>query len=76
MQTIYNYFLKRATVVYFLSLLTCMVLYSNHWMEWYWTLAGIIEVTGFVYLSSYLDLSWKEVSQASFERRLSLYRLS
>ena len=70
MQTIYNYFLKRATVVYFLSLLTCMVLYSNHWMEWYWTLAGIIEVTGFVYLSSYLDLSWKEVSQASFERRL------
>ena len=70
MQTVYNYFLKRATVVYFFSLFTCMILYSNHWMEWYWVLAGIIEVTGFVYLSSFLDLSWKEVSQASFERHL------
>ena len=70
MQTINNYFLKRATVVYFLSLLVCLVLYSNHWMELYWFFAGIVEVTVFLFLSSYLDRSWEKVHQISFERRL------
>lgn len=71
MQTPINkYFLSRATVTYFLSLLACCTLYSNHWMEWYWILAGIIEVTLFYSLSTYLEVGWKRLSPAQFEKKL------
>lgn len=70
MRTINEYILKRATVVYFLSLLVCVILYSSHWMAWYWTLAGIIEVTAFYLLSSYLEKSWWRREQIPFEKSL------
>ena len=70
MQTINNYFLKRATFIYFLSLLTCCLLFYNHWMAWYWILTGIVEVTLFYSLSSYLDISWKKFAEKSFEQSL------
>ena len=70
MQTINNYFLKRATVVYFLSLFICCLLYYNNWMDWYWILTGIVEVTLFFYLSSYLETSWRRFAQKSFEQCL------
>lgn len=68
--TLNKYFLSRATVVYFISLLTCCILYSNHWMAWYWILAGVIEVTLFYFVSIYLENKGSKESSVSFERQL------
>lgn len=76
MQTINNYFLKRATIVYFLSLIACVILYSSHWMAWYWILAGIIEVTAFYLLSSYFEKSWWRREQIPFERSVFFLSLA
>ena len=70
MQTLNKYFLKRATVVYFISLVVCVVLYSSHSMAWYWMLAGIVEVSLFYVLSTYLEIRSKKQSSVSFERQL------
>ena len=68
--TLNRYFLGRATVVYFLSLIACCILYSSHWMEWYWILAGIVEVTVFYFLSSNLETNWSNVPTIAFERHI------
>lgn len=39
-------------------------------MEWYWILAGIIEVTLFYGLSTSLELGWKIISSIQFEKKL------
>ena len=70
MQTINNYFLKKATVAYFLSLLACCLIYYNNWMDWYWILSGIIEVTLFFHFSTNLDISWRKFAEKSFEQCL------
>lgn len=70
MTTLNKYFLERATIVYFISLLACCVIYSSHWMEWYWILVGIIEVTLFYGLSTSLEVGWKRISSVQFEKKL------
>lgn len=39
-------------------------------MEWYWVLAGIIEVSLFYILSSETEKGWKKTNEDVFERRL------
>ena len=68
--TLNNYFLERATAVYFFALIVCCVIYSAHWMEWYWILAGVIEVTLFYVLTTNLEQGWKRLSPEVFERKL------
>ena len=68
--TLNRYFLSRATIVYFTSLLACCILYSNHWMEWYWILAGIIEVTLFFGLSTHWEIGWSKLTSAQFEKKI------
>ena len=68
--TLNKYFLSRATVVYFVSLLTCCILYSSHWMAWYWILAGILEVTLFFFVSTYFESKSYKMSSPIFESRL------
>ena len=70
MQTLNQYFLRRATIVYILALLACFVIYVKHWMPWYWYFTGLLEVTLFYVLSNYFQREWRRVPPASFERNV------
>lgn len=65
-----KYLLKRATVVYLVSLVCCCVLFFSNMMDWYWILLGIVEVTAFYYFSSTWEISWKRISPQAFEKRI------
>ena len=71
-----HYFLKRATLVYFISLFSCCVLYSNHWMQWYWVLAGIVEVSLFYYFSSSAEIGWRNIPVKRYEQKLLYWTIS
>lgn len=70
MQTLNNYFLKRALAVYGMSLICVGVLYFGHFMPWYWTVAGILEVLLFYGLSTYWENKWKGILPEQFEKKL------
>ena len=75
MQTLNRYFLRRATIVYIISLLVVLVAFSSHFMQWYWALMGLLEVTLFYFLSTTWELSWKNLTPKSFEKKLFLFTL-
>ena len=70
MQTLNNYFLKRASVVYGVSLIFVGILYYGNFMPWYWAFMGILEVALFYGLSTYWEKEWKNLSSKQFESRL------
>ena len=70
MQTLNNYFLKRAVLVYGLSLLFVGILYYGHFMQWYWAFMGIMEVILFYGLSVYWEKQWECASTKQFEHKL------
>lgn len=70
MQTLNNYFLKRASIVYGISLVFVAILYYGNFMTWYWALMGILEVALFYGLSTYWEKEWGSISQRQFEKKL------
>ena len=75
MQTLNQYFLRRATIVYYLALFACFLFYIGHWMPWYWYLAGFVEVTLFYVLTNYFQREWRRIPPASLERNVFLVAL-
>ena len=65
-----QYFLKRASSVYFISLACCSLLFFNHLMAWYWALAGAVEIALFYYLSVGWEKGWGKIPPAAFERNV------
>lgn len=70
MQTLNNYFLKRASVVYGISLVFVGILYYGNFMLWYWAVMGIFEVALFYGLSTYWEKEWGSISPRKFEKKL------
>lgn len=70
MQTPNNYFLKRASVVYGISLVFVGIVYYDYFMPWYWVLMGILEVVLFYALSTYWEKDWASSSPQQFEKKL------
>lgn len=70
MQTLNNYFLKRATVVYAVSVIFVGVLYFGYFMPWYWALMGFLEVILFYWLSTYWEKKWNYILPVQFEKKL------
>lgn len=70
MQTLNNYFLKRAVAIYGISLICVGVLYYGNFMPWYWTIAGILEVLLFYWLSTYWEKKWSSILPVRFEKKL------
>ena len=70
MQTLNRYFLRRATILYIVSLMVVLLLFFPHFLQWYWALMGLLEVTLFYYLSSTWEISWSKSTEKSFERTL------
>ena len=70
-----QYFLKRATIVYFVALVACCLLFFSHVMTWYWIVAGIVEVWLFYHLSVQWEVGWKGLSSTTIERNLFLAAL-
>ena len=70
-----HYFLRRATIVYFIALVVCCLLFFDHLMTWYWIMAGVVEVLLFYYLSLQCEIGWKNRSSKSIENRLFLVTL-
>ena len=75
MQTLNRYFLRRATIIYIISLLVVLVAFSSHFMPWYWALMGVFEVTLFYCLTTTWESSWKNLTPKSFEKKLFLFTL-
>ena len=65
-----QYFLKRTFVAYLVSLVACCVLFFGHVMDWYWILAGIVEVSLFYSLSVKWEVGWVEEASAAFEHKI------
>lgn len=70
-----QYFLRRAIVVYLLALVACCLLYFSHLMNWYWIVAGIVEVWLFYFLSVQWEVRWEKRSAVTIERSLFLATL-
>lgn len=75
MQTLNNYFLKRAVLVYFLSLISCSVLFSSHIMQWYSLISGVCGILFFYYFSVTWEQRWKRRDERAFERILFISTL-
>ena len=70
MKTRNQYFLKRAALYYFLSLLLCSVIFSRRIMPWYSFVSGIGSIFLFCFLSVKWVKDWKNKDDKKFERRV------
>ena len=70
MQTLNRYFLRRATILYIVSLTVVLLVFFSNFMQWYWAAMGLLEVTLFYYLSSSWENTWSKSSEKSFEKTL------
>ena len=59
-----------AILTYIFALVCCSVIYSQHTMNWYWWVFGLIEVCGFFYFSNYLSKAWAKVRTKTFEKNV------
>lgn len=75
MKTRNQYFLKRAILVYFLSLLCCSVIFFQHAMPWYSYVSGITSVILFYFLSVNWEKAWQNKNDKKFERSLFISTL-
>lgn len=65
-----QYFLKKATFVYFLSLIGCCVIFFHRLMPWYSFVSGVTSIVLFnVFLVRWESL-WKNKNDKAFERSL------
>ena len=70
MKTRNQYFLKRAALYYFLSLLLCTVIFIRRIMPWYSFVSGIGGMILFCLLSVQWEKEWKNKDDKKFERRV------
>ena len=70
-----RYFLQRAILVYFLSLLLCSIVFYQYVMTWYAFVAGITSIIVFYFLSVNWEKAWKNKDDKNFERNLFLSAL-
>lgn len=65
-----RYYLTRALLVYFLSLLCCSIIFHQYVMTWYAFVAGVTSIILFYFLSIYWEKTWKNKDDKKLERRL------
>ena len=75
MKTRNRYYLQRAILVYFLSLLLCSIVFYQHVMTWYAFVAGITSIFLFYLLSVNWEKTWKNKDDKAFERSVFLSAL-
>lgn len=75
MQTLNNYFLRRASIVYGISLVFVGILYNGHFMVWYWALMGVLEVALFYGFSTFWEKEWASITSQRFEKKLFCFTL-
>lgn len=68
MKTRNQYFLKRAALFYFLSLLLCTAVFSRRIMPWYSFVSGIGSIALFFLLSVKWEREWRKKDDKKFER--------
>lgn len=62
---------NRAIAMYFVAVAICGAMFFSHFIEWYFLMAGVIEVVGFFYFSHSLSKSWSKIrSDKAFGRKL------
>lgn len=61
---------KYAMMAYLMAALGCMMLYSSHFMTWYWWLFGLIEVCGFFYFANQLSKAWLKAGPMTFAKNI------
>lgn len=61
---------KYAMMAYLVAALGCMMLYSSHFMTWYWWLFGFIEVCGFFYFANQLSKAWLKAGPMTFAKNI------
>jgi hypothetical protein len=55
---------------YFLALMACTLLYSNHILNWKWWIFGIISVVGFFHFANRQSKLWLNIRPTTFSKRL------
>ena len=75
MKTRNRYYLQKAILVYFLSLLLCSIVFYQYIMTWYAFVAGITSIILFYFLSVNWEKAWKNKDDKNFERNLFLSAL-
>lgn len=70
MNTRNKYYLKKATLIYFLCLLCCSAIFARWVMPWFSFVSGIAGVIVFFVLSVTWEKAWKDKDDKAFERRL------
>lgn len=75
MKTPSQYFLKRVTVVYLLSLISCSIIFSRRIMPWYCFVSGIACIAVFHVLFVNWEQAWRNKDDKRFERAVFLSAL-
>ncbi len=65
-----QYFTKKATLLYFISLVLVSFFFLNHVLPFTFWIIGIIEVVGFFYFSNLFTKNWGNISVKVFQKRL------
>ena len=75
MKTPSQYFLKRVTIVYLLTLISCSILFSRRIMPWYAFISGIASIAVFHALFVNWEKAWRSKDDKRFERAVFLSAL-
>lgn len=65
-----NFFSSKAIITYIIALLVIGVVFMNQAMYWYWWVFGISFVVLFFYGSNQLSVSWANLSDKTFEKKI------
>lgn len=65
-----KYFSSKAIITYIIALLVIGVVFMNQAMYWYWWAFGIVFVVLFFYGSNQLSITWANLSEKTFEKKI------
>ena len=65
-----KYFSSKAIITYIIALFVIGVVFMNQAMYWYWWVLGISFVVLFFYGSNQLSVSWANLSDKTFEKKI------
>lgn len=65
-----KYFSSKAIITYIIALLVIGVVFMNQAMYWYWWAFGIVFVVLFFYGSNQVSITWANLSEKTFEKKI------
>ena len=65
-----KYFSNSSMQIYFIGVIVCLIVFMKYSMEWFFYFFGAISVLGFFYFFNQLSISWKNISEKKFIRKV------